>query len=358
MARVAFVLPSFAGGGAERVILTLLGVIDRTRIQPFLIVLDAQGPLAALVPSDQSYIDLARPRLRQAVPALVRVLRRERPDAIVSTIGYLNIALLALRPWLKGRPRVILREANRPSVSIVAAPCPMLMRFAYRRLYPRADVVLCNAQTTTQELADIIGMPPKLLVSLPNPIDSANLRAHAASPWRELGAGPRFIASGRLTHQKGFDRLIEMFAVLPADAHLTILGQGPAEAALGQQAEALGLGARMRFGGFEPSPFARYAGADAFLLPSRWEGQANAALEALALGTPVIATPEAGGIAEVAATAPPGAVTIAEVGEPFIAALRAVMPDPVAAPRPRLLPAGYEPDTVARRLVQVIEGVL
>ena len=358
MRRVVFVLPSFAGGGAERVILTLLGVLDRTRVAPLLIVLDARGPLAALRPSHVPLIDLARPRLRRAVPALVRALRRERPEVIVSTLGHVNIALLALRPLLRGRPRLILREANRPEVSIMAAPCPAAMRLAYRRLYPRADAVLCNAGTTAAGLRSATGVLAERLVLLPNPVDVARVRGHAASPLRDPGAGARFVASGRLTHQKGFDRLIEMMSALPSDAVLTILGAGPDESALCAQVAALGLRSRVRFAGFEPSPFAHYAGADAFLLPSRWEGQANAALEALALGTRVIATPEAGGIAEMAVAAPPGAVTIADAGEPFIAALRAVAPDPVPAPRPSLLPPGYEPEVVAARLFQVIEETI
>lgn len=352
---VAFVLPSFAGGGAERVVLTLIGALDRARVAPLLIVLDGQGPLAALRPPHIALIDLARPRLRQALPALVRALRRARPEAIVSTLGYVNVTLLALRPLLKERPRLILREANRPGVSIAAAPCPAAMRFAYRRLYPRADAVLCNAGTTAEELRELIGVAPERLFLLPNPVDVAALRAAAAAPRREPGEGVRFVASGRLTHQKGFDRLIAMLAKLPSDAVLTILGQGPDEAALRAQVSALGLAPRVRFAGFEANPFARYAGADAFLLPSRWEGQANAALEALALGTRVIATPEAGGIAEVAATAPPGAVTIAPAGEPFVAAMRAVAPDPMTAPRPCLLPPGYEPEAIAARLLRVIE---
>jgi len=71
----------------------------------------------------------------------------------------------------------------------------------------------------------------------------------------------------------------------------------------------------------------------------------------------VIATPEAGGIAELAAAAPPGAVMIAAAGEPFIAAMRGVRPDPpMRGPRPSLLPEGYAPEAVAARLLQVLEG--
>src|SRR5690606_340618 len=160
----------------------------------------------------------------------------------------------------------------------------------------------------------------------------------------EPGDGPRFVAAGRLTHQKGFDRLLDMMAATDSASRLTILGEGPELENLRAQAQRLGLGARVAFVGFEPSPWPRYAGADAFLLPSRWEGMPNAALEALACGTPVIATPESGGIGEIAALATPGAVTTAEAGTPFVELLRAVAPRP-AAQHPSLLPAEFRVDT-------------
>jgi glycosyltransferase involved in cell wall biosynthesis len=356
--RTVFVLPSLAGGGAERVILTLVRRLDRARIEPILITLSGSGPLAALVPDDMRWIDLARPRLRRALPALVATLRRERPAAIVSTLGYVNIALLVLRPLFKGRPRLILREANLPTKSAAATRWPWLMRMAYGRLYPKADAVLANSTPTLDELRLLGGVRPERLVLLPNPIDVGVVRAKAMKLERVAGEGARFVAAGRLTAQKGFDRLIQAMTSLPPSAQLTIFGEGPDEPKLRKRIAALGLDRRVVLGGFVANPWAHYAGADAFLLSSHWEGQANAALEALAVGTPVVATPEAGGIAEVAASAAPAAVTIAAAGEEFNAALRGVSPNPPSAPRPSLLPAGFEPDAIAEQLVQVIEGRL
>ena len=103
-------------------------------------------------------------------------------------------------------------------------------------------------------------------------------------------------------------------------------------------------------------PWPHFAGADAFLLPSRWEGMPNAALEALACGTTVIATPEAGGIAEVAAEAAGGAVTVAAAGAPFEAAMAAVRASPPEGPRASLLPARFEVAAVAERLGALLDG--
>lgn len=310
-----------------------------------IVALDGHGPLADSVPAGVVVHDLGRTRLRQALPPLIAALRRLRPHAIVPTLGYVNLALLAARPFLPAGSRIFPREANLPSVSIAALPSPSLGRFAYRRLYPRADGVLCNASVVARALAQECGVDPERIHLIDNPVDVARIRSAASPVIRVEGVGTRFVAAGRLTPQKGFDRLIELFATLPSDSHLTILGEGPARAVLEAQVRERTLAGRVFFAGFQKQPWSFYAGADVFLLPSRWEGMPNAALEALACGTPVIATPEAGGIGEVAAAAAPGSVAVAAWGEDFAAALRAVRPRPTKTPRPNLLPDRF---TLAR----------
>ena len=348
------VLPSFAAGGAERVTLSYLARIDRARIAPNLIVLDGRGPLRELLPADVPVHDLARPHLRRALPGLIGALRASRAEVVLGTMVHVNLALLAVRPLLKGRPRLVLREANTPSRSLGATAHPRLMRALYRRLMPRADAVLCNSRLMMDEIARDFAVAPDCLIHLPNPVDVARLRAVALPPRREPGSGARFVASGRLVRQKGFDRLIDMAASLPSDAHVTIFGDGPDGPALRARADKSQFGARVDFAGFSNSPWDAVAGADAFLLPSRWEGMSNAALEALALGTPVIATPEAGGVAELATAGEPGALTLAEAGPAFVAAMVSVVPRPADDLRSSLLPPGYEPDALAARLSEIV----
>jgi glycosyltransferase involved in cell wall biosynthesis len=98
---------------------------------------------------------------------------------------------------------------------------------------------------------------------------------------------------------------------------LIILGNGPMEQELKKIAKELCIDDRVIFTGFCENPWKWYASADAFLLSSRWEGMSNAALEALACGTKVIATSDSGGISEVLDQAPTGAVTVVETEELF-----------------------------------------
>jgi len=355
--KVAFVLPSLAGGGAERVMLALAAGLDRARFSPHLVLFTRDGPLAGSLPGDLPLIDLAQPRLRRARPVLIAALREMRPEVVVSTFGYVNLALLAARRRLPAETRLVLREANLPSLSLRNARFGRLMAMGYRRWYRYADRVIATSQRMADEFADRFAVPRARLAVLPNPVDETALRAAAAKPTRTPGPGPRFVAAGRLVAQKGFDRLIAMFSEMTDDAQLTILGDGPERAALAQQAAALRWSGRLALPGFTPDPWPYYAGADAFLMPSRWEGMPNAALEALACGTPVIAAPEAGGIAELALAAPAGSVTIAEAGALFVTAMRAVKPAAPTGPRASLLPTAHRIENAVAAFEAILDGL-
>jgi glycosyltransferase involved in cell wall biosynthesis len=335
---IVFVLPSFAGGGAERAVITLAIALRRRGADARLIVLDGAGPLAAAITADLPLAVLGVGRVRRAARPLVRAIRAWRPRVVVPTMGHLNLLLLALRPFLGG-VRIVPREANAPAASHAASGRPRLQRLAYRLLYPGADRVLCNSRAVAAELVRDAGVAADRVVVLPNPVDVTAIRAAAHALRREPGPGRRLVAAGRLTRQKGFDRLLAVARRLSPDDRVLVLGEGADAAALRAVAPP-----NVTFAGFDPNPWPWYAGADAFLLPSRWEGMPNAVLEALACGTPVIAAPEAGGAVELAAEAP---VTIAELEDGFLDAIARVVAAPLDAPRPCLLPARFHADAAA-----------
>ena len=343
---VVFVIPSFAGGGAERVMVTLANSLDRTAFRTTIIAFRDSGPLRAKVDPSITVVDLRRPRLRQAFWSLRQSLRRLAPMYVVSTMAYVNFGVLLAARTLPRGVRVVVREANAPAATHAAGPRLPLMRWLYRLCYPTAHVIVCPTQAIAETLKRSFAVPHDKLVVLRNPVETSRIRAAANPLQRYAGPGRRFVTAGRLTRQKGFDRLLEMVVGLNDGDHVTIFGEGPDEASLRNRAAELGVGERVTFAGFVSEPWPWFAGADAFLLPSRWEGMPNAALEALACGTLVIATPEAGGIAEVAKIAPAEAVRLAKAGSGFIAAMKAILPKMATELNPSLLPSEYDRDPV------------
>lgn len=281
-----------------------------------------------------------------------------KPDVVFSTFGYVNLALLGLRRYLPPQTRIIIREANLPSISLDRNRLGPVMRHAYRRFYPRADALVVTSTRMRGEFLQDFGLDAGRLHLIENPVDTGHIATARSPVQRHPGPGLRLVAAGRLTWQKGFDRLIGLVPELPADTHITILGDGPLRFDMVRQASELGVAERVGFAGFQKNPYPWFAGADAYLMPSRWEGMPNAALEALACGLPVIATPESGGIEDVREMASAGSVSVAEMGPPFLAATRDLETWKIGdLPRPSLLPPSFEAAHSAGKLIKLLCAV-
>ncbi|MCE9523191.1 MAG: glycosyltransferase family 4 protein [Alphaproteobacteria bacterium] len=126
---------------------------------------------------------------------------------------------------------------------------------------------------------------------------------------RRLGLpGTMLLSVGNLVPLKGHELTIEAMASLK-DCTLIIAGGGPLREALQARANSLGVGDRVRLLGEVPHAQLPelYSAADAFVLMSEREGWANVLLEAMACGTPALATP-VGGNGEIVAAAAAGAL--------------------------------------------------
>jgi len=302
--KILFVIPSLAGGGAERVFTTLLAHLDRTRFECHLGLLQDKGSYMRDVPADVRVHHLNISRVRYALPGIIRLTRKLRPHVVLSTLGHLNLALILARPFLPRGTKLLIREsAIATSFLEDWMRHPQLWKWLYRRLYKRADKVVCLSDSMVNDLVEHFDVPRAKLVRIYNPVDVKKVQEAAdAAPNPYAGPGPHLVAVGRLTRQKGFDVLL---SALPRvlervpNATLTILGQGPLETHLAEQAENLRLINKVAFLGFQENPWRYLKHADLFVLPSRYEGTPNILLEALVLGVPVVATDCPGGTREI-----------------------------------------------------------
>ena len=129
-------------------------------------------------------------------------------------------------------------------------------------------------------------------------------RCPSSAPREELRAcfgldGPTLAFAGRLTAQKSLRVALEAVAAVDG-VSLLIAGDGDERRALERDVAELGLGERVRFLGAQPRErvVELFAAADASILSSSWENFPHTVVEALAAGTPVLAT-ATGGVAEV-----------------------------------------------------------
>jgi len=258
-----FILPKFSGGGAERVTLNLLAELYNRGYSVGIVVFDSSGPLLSMVPDNVPVYNLNTYILRRSVVLLVKKIRELSPKAVFSTLGYVNVTLLAISWLLPRKTKIWIREANLPSISLSNNAHPRAMTILYKLLYKKSDKLICTSTRMRNEFILDFLIPEHIIEILPNPIDTEAIRISALPEKRFDKGGICYIASGRLTLQKGFDRLLYWFSELEnKKSTLSILGQGSLKDELIKQTRILNIQDRVKFVGFCNNPWQWYSGAD------------------------------------------------------------------------------------------------
>lgn len=135
------------------------------------------------------------------------------------------------------------------------------------------------------------GLDAERVVVVPNPAPALAVE--------EAAERSGLVFAGRLTRQKALHTALDALVQVP-EAKLLVIGDGPDRERLEQHATELGLNGRVRFVGSVPRAdvLKAFASAEALVLSSDWENFPHTAVEALALGTPLIAT-WVGGVPEI-----------------------------------------------------------
>lgn len=294
----ALVISTLFGGGAQRVVLNLAqGLIDRG-VRVDLVMSRVRGDLVTEVPHAARVVDLGARRVIGSVPALARYFRRERPDAVVSSLDYVNIASIWAHRLAGAPARLIVTEHNTLSIAIANAKNRrrLLMPALMRMFYPWADAVVAVSGGVADDLAESIGFDRSKIRVIYNPIVTRAFRNRAAEPledpWFAAGQPPVVLAVGGFRRQKDYATLLRAFAIVRRGrmARLLILGDGVERQSLETLADELGIRDDVRLPGFVPNPAAYMRRAGVYTMSSRWEGLPSVLIEALYCGRPIVST--------------------------------------------------------------------
>ena len=296
--RLAIFLPSFAGGGAEKSMLTLAhGLVERGYAVD-VAVARAEGPYKNAVDERVRVIDLKASRVLLSAAKLMRYLRDTRPAALLSTLDYANVVAVCAGRLARVPSRIVVLDQNTISISSQHSTqwreriIPRLIKFSYRW----ADHIVGNSQGVTDDLVHITGLPRTRFHVIYNPVVTPALwerrKVRPSHPWFGPDQPPVVLAVGRLTPQKDFITLIHAFARVRRNkpVRLMILGEGADRQELEALVRLLKLEEDVSLPGFVENPYSYMAHASVFVLSSRWEGLPTVLIEALSCGTRVIAT--------------------------------------------------------------------
>ena len=285
-------------GGAERSIVKLAdGIADRG-YPVDLVLARAEGPHMSEIPDTVRVVDLNAPRVLRSLPGLIRYLRRERPEVLLSVMDYANVVALWARQIAGAPHRLVVNEQNTISHSCGNAYSwrSRVLPYFMRRFYPWANHIIGNSQGVADDLSQVLRLPRDRIEVIYNPVGTAELHDLAKAPirhkWFEPGQPPVVLAVGRLTRQKDFPTLIRAFAKTrqACPSRLLILGDGRERETLEKLIQQLGLEDDVSLPGFVANPYAYMSRAALFVLSSRYEGLPTVLIEALYCGARIVST--------------------------------------------------------------------
>lgn len=314
--RVLLMVSSMRGGGSERQTLLLLKNLDRKRFTPHLYLTERAGDFLDQVPSDVSIHSFADVRQEGGLYFPGRKLR-EQSDHVASVVSSQSIDVVYDRTFhmtmVAGRA---CRQMGTPRVSTIVSPphraLPLvekrfvrLKRRKLARAYRNSKSVVAVSRQAARSAEGFYGLKQDSVQVIENPVDVATTQQMAARLTVPRDERLTLACVGRMTPEKGHADLIA--AIHASEKHwpkdlptiqLWLIGDGPLRDSLEAQCNIESQGVHsIDFLGVQKNSAPYIAAADALVLPSHFEGMPNVVLEAMALGTPVIAT-RAGGTVE------------------------------------------------------------
>jgi len=334
-AHILSLAQTLRGGGVERSLLRLAAEwIDAGR-RVTLLLGQRIGPLMVELPAGLDVIELgsaAFPALR-VLPA---ISRRIRPDVIfcpgnhyTSIAGWTRLCLGTNTPPIVAKISNTFERTDQPF------PLAAAYRWWVRRHPGLIDHFVAMSPAMRDEAIRALSANPARVSVIANPAP----RPGAEDAPADLPGRPLLVGVGRLEPQKRWDRLIDALALLEqAQTRLVIVGEGSVRPMLEAQVARLGLRERVTLAGYRSDPTPYLAAASAVVLTSDFEGVPGVLREALALGTPVIATESSVAVHEIIADSTMGSIVPRGDSGALVAALNHWLapdtrrPAPIAPP--------------------------
>jgi len=297
MKKILFFLPSLNAGGAERVAINIIKLLDSLKkFEIHLLLLEKSSEYIAQLPVDVIVYDLKTKKTIFSILKLRKRILKIRPHIVFSTLIRTHIAIDLALVGIKNKPEVIYRSPNSPKLLLKYRQLSFLRKYLLERAYRNANKIIAQTPEMKDEIIKYHNIKAEKIKVFLNPIDQDLIDKSIKNIENPFNADfINVVAAGRLAEQKGFDVLIKSFRKVidfNSKFRLFIIGQDMLNEKenLKKIIVSLNLENKISFLGFQENPYRYFYYSDLYVLSSRWEGLPNTVLENLYLKKPVVAT--------------------------------------------------------------------
>lgn len=295
--RIAFFLATSGHSGVDRIAKNLIPSLVNRGYDVDLLKVRNHGPRFDFESPNYRIIDLKAKHVYPSLFSVISYLNKENPAVLFSDKDRVNRTALLARLLSHNKPRLVLSSGTTISIDLSNRGFfeRHLQKFSMGHLYKFADNVIVTAKGVAIDMASYTGLDISHINVVPCPVIHQDLtikpQPKPDHPWFHEDI-PIILGVGELSWRKGFDTLLKAFSIArkKRQLRLVILGKGKELANLTQQAHDLGIQDDVFFAGFKDNPYQYMTHADVFVFSSRWEGLGFVLIEALSVGTQVVAT--------------------------------------------------------------------
>jgi glycosyltransferase involved in cell wall biosynthesis len=293
--RIVHIVPTLDPSGAEKQLALLAANMPKDRFDVHVIALTRGGPYEKMLADAGVPVHIIGKMMKGdpfALRRLVRLLKKLKPTVVQTWLFAANSYGRFAAHWAKV-PHIIASER------CVDSWKSGLQLWLDRRLVRWTDAVAVNSEAVKEFYAHQ-GIPREKLHVIPNAVAPAEPVTDRAALRKEMGVRESsFVLGfvGRLWPQKRVEDLIvgaDILCIAEWPIEVVIVGDGPRRTALQRFAENMQKVGDVKFLGKRDDARRLMAGFGALVLPSAFEGMPNVVLEAMAAGTPVVASRIAG----------------------------------------------------------------
>lgn len=287
--KILMVIPTLSAGGSERFVSILFSYLDRTRFDVKLIVLNS-AQLFYSLPHTEDIFFLKKKDVRSSLLAILKIIRKEKPQVILSTITSLNILLSFIRVFYP-RFKLYIRESTILSIHFRGIRYGLFYETMILLFYRFSDRIICQSQDMLQDLHNRYYIKKGKMIVINNPVNPDQFTLKEKSK----NSRPMLITVARLDGAKGYDRILRSLALVKVDFEYVIVGDFTCNEynkllllEFDHLVSELGLHQKIRRVGVSKTPQDFLRQANVYLHGSYYEGFPNALLEAGSVGLPVV----------------------------------------------------------------------
>lgn len=313
--KIAFLTPYLSTGGAERVFINIATDFFRKNIHVQIVAGTIFGNTMSIIPDGLPVFELGNktpldsPSFYKNTKAIIKYLKAEKPDVVITTSDYLNMALVMARYFSGVKCKIVFSQQTHLGSWLKELKWinRQFIQLIQRIVIRNSDLIIGVSEDVTKDFANHykLAYPSSKIITILNPVYEEKIVSMSKEPVDDPAfnhTGIKIINVGRLVKLKGHATLLHAFKMVLSqlpDAHLYIIGIGVEKPALEALLKELGIAAHVHFLGYKDNPYAYVARCDLFVLSSTYEGFGNVIVEALATGINVVSTNCPGGPAEI-----------------------------------------------------------